>query len=381
MAIYLDQAATSFPKPPQVPARMAYYLTQVGATINRASYAPAQEAALTALSLRERLCRLLGYSGRPTHAILTPGCTMSLNLLLRGWLRPGDHCVVSAMEHNAVMRTLTDLGVDFDRIPCNAQGLLDPDDLPPLLRSNTRLVLVAHASNVSGAVQDAAALGAVCAAHGIPFALDAAQSAGHIPICFDAFGCSAVAVPGHKGLLGPGGIGGLLLRPDLARGLRPVWTGGTGSASQEERQPEFLPDKFESGTANLPGIYGWEAALAFLEALTVEQVRAHDLLLIRRFLDGLSQISGIRLAGPTDPNRRVGVFSLDFSGQDNGLAASRLEQEFGILTRCGLHCAPSAHKALGTYPGGTVRFSFGWYNTEADIDAALEAIDRIAPNR
>lgn len=381
MAIYLDQAATSFPKPPQVPAQMVHYLTETGATINRASYAPAQEAALTALSLRERLCRLLGYSGRPTHAILTAGCTMSLNLLLRGWLRPGDHCVVSAMEHNAVMRTLTDLGVDFDRIPCSAEGLLDPNDLSPLLRSNTRLVLVAHASNVSGAVQDAAALGAICAAQGIPFALDAAQSAGHIPVSFESFGCSAIAVPGHKGLLGPSGIGGLLLGPDLAKNLRPIWTGGTGSASQEEQQPEFLPDKFEPGTVNLPGIYGWEAALGFLEELTVERVRQHDLQLICRFLDGLRQISGIRLAGPRDPNRRVGVFSLDFPGLDNGLVSSRLEQEFGILTRCGLHCAPSAHKTLGTYPGGTVRFSFGWYNTEADIDAALEAIDRIASNR
>ena len=378
MAIYLDQAATSFPKPPQVPAQMVHYLTHVGATVNRASYAPAQEAAMTALSLRERLCRLLGYGGRPTHAILTAGCTMSLNLLLRGWLRPGDHCVVSAMEHNAVMRPLTDLGVAFDRIPCNGEGLLDPDDLAPLLRPNTRLVLVAHASNVSGAIQDAAALGVVCAAHGVPFALDAAQSAGHIPVDFDAFGCSAVVVPGHKGLLGPGGIGGLLLHPSLAKAMRPLVTGGTGSASQEERQPDFLPDKFESGTANLPGIYGWEAALAFLEDLTVDRVRAHDLVLIRRFLDGLRQISGIRLAGPTDPDCRVGVFSLDFPGQDNGLVTSRLEREFGILTRCGLHCAPSAHKTLGTYPGGTVRFSFGWYNTEAEIDAALDAIDRIA---
>lgn len=377
MAIYLDQAATSFPKPPQVAAQMTHYLTDVGATINRSVYAPAQEAGLVTLSLRERLCRLLGYGGRPTHAILTAGCTMSLNLILRGLLRPGDHCIVSAMEHNAVMRPLLALGVDFDRIPCDETGLLDPADILPLIRPNTKLLVMAHGSNVSGAVQDAAAVGAVCQAHGIAFALDAAQTAGHYPVDFDGFGCDALAVPAHKGLLGPGGIGGLLLSDDFAKKLEPVMTGGTGSASHTEIQPAFLPDKFESGTANLPGIYGWEAALAFLEEVTVDAVRAHDLALSTRFLNGLQAIPNIRLAGPADPQKRVGVFSLDFPGRDNALVGDRLEQEFGIFTRCGLHCAPNAHRTLGTYPGGTVRFSLGWFNTEQDVDAALSAIQKI----
>lgn len=378
MSIYLDNAATSFPKPPQVAERMCEYITNVGATINRSVYGKAQEAGLVTLQLRERLCRILGYSGRATHAIVTSGCTMSLNMALRGWLQPGDHCIVSAMEHNAVMRPLNQLGVDLDRIPCDGTGLLDPEAIPGLIRPNTRLLVLAHGSNVSGAVQDAEAVGRICRQYGIPFVLDAAQTAGHIPVDFDRFGCSALAVPGHKGLLGPSGIGALLVSKDFVKGLTPLVTGGTGSASHTEVQPAFLPDKFESGTPNLPGIYGWEAALAWLEAQGLEALRAHELALTTRFLDGLDAISGVRLAGPRDPSRRVGVFSLDFPGQDNAQVGDRLEQEFGILTRCGLHCAPNAHKALGTFPQGTVRFSFGWSTTEEEIDAALTAIRILA---
>ena len=381
MAIYLDNAATSFPKPPQVAQRMAEYVTNVGATINRSVYGPAQEAGLVTLRLRERLCRLLGYSGRPTHCILTAGNTMSLNMLLQGWLNPGDHCIVSAMEHNAVMRPLVQMGIEFDRIPCDKTGLLNPEEILPLIRPNTKLLVMAHGSNVSGAVQDAAAVGAICKAHGIAFALDAAQTAGHYPVDFDGFGCDALAVPAHKGLLGPGGMGALLMTKEFAKKLRPLIVGGTGSASHTEVQPDFLPDKFESGTANLPGIYGWEAALAFLEEVTIDAVRDHDLRLMERFLDGVHGIKNVNLIGPAATECRVGVFSVDFVGQDNALAGDRLEQEFGILTRCGLHCAPNAHKTLGTFPGGTVRFSFGWFTTEQEVDAALEAIQMIAGSK
>lgn len=376
--IYLDNAATSFPKPPHVAERMAEYLLQVGATINRSVYGPAQEAGMVTLQLRERLCRILGYSGRPTHAILTSGCTMSLNMVLQGWLKPGDHCLVSSMEHNAVMRPLTAMGIAFDRIPCDNNGHLDLAKIQPLLRSNTKLVVVAHASNVSGAVQDAASVGKICKSHGIPFLLDAAQTAGHIPVSFDDFGCSAIAVPGHKGLLGPSGLGGLILAPEFAKQLRPLVTGGTGSASHTEVQPEYLPDKFESGTPNMPGIYGWEAALSWLEATTVERIRQHDLAMMERFMSGLDTIPNVHLAGVRDPERRVSVFALDFLGQDNALVGDRLEQEFGILTRCGLHCAPNAHKTLGTWPQGAVRFSFGWATTEADVDQALDAIRQVS---
>lgn len=375
-AVYLDQAATSFPKPPCVAAAMTEYLTHVGANVNRGVYGSAQQAELTALRLRQRLCELFDFD-HPTHAVLTPGNTWGLNLVLGGALRPGDHCIVSAMEHNAVMRPLQRLakqGVLFDRIPCDGDGFLDLAALEGLFRPNTRLVVLAHASNVSGTVQDAAAVGRICAAHGVPFCLDAAQTAGHLPLSFRELGLSALSVPAHKGLMGPQGLGALLLAPDFAKALDPYVTGGTGSASDSEDQPAYMPDKFEPGTPNLPGIYGWEAALAYLQDIGVEQVRAHDLALSRRFLAGVAEIPGVRLLGPTDPQRRVGVFSLDFTGRDNAEMAYRLETEHGILTRCGLHCAPAAHKTLGTFPRGTVRFSTGWFTTESDMDAALAAI-------
>lgn len=374
--IYLDQAATSFPKPPCVAARMAEYLTQVGANVNRGVYGAAQQAELVELRLRQRLCALLDFAD-PTHVVLTPGNTWGLNLVLGGALHPGDHCIVSGMEHNAVMRPLQQLakqGVTFDRIPCDGEGVLDLSALEALFRPHTKLVVLAHASNVSGTVQDAAAVGRLCAAHGVPFCLDAAQTAGHLPLSFRELGLSALSVPAHKGLMGPQGLGALLLAPDFAKTLDPYVTGGTGSASDSEEQPDYMPDKFEPGTPNLPGIYGWEAALAFLQEIGVEAVRAHDEALSRRFLAGLADLPGVRLVGPADPARRVGVFSLDFVGQDNAEIAYRLEADYGIQTRCGLHCAPAAHKTLGTFPRGTVRFSTGWFTTESDIDAALAAV-------
>ena len=377
--IYLDNAATSFPKPAGVSARMKEYLDSVGAPINRSVYGAAQDAGLVALSLRERLARLFAFPEKPTHVILTPGATAGLNLILKGYLRPGDHCLVSAMEHNAVMRPLLQLtGVEFDRIPCDADGLLDPAAIPPLIRPNTRLCLIAHASNVCGTVQDAQAIGLICAEHGIAFALDAAQSAGHLPLDFGKLRLSALCVPGHKGLLGPSGIGALLLRDDFAQALTPLIAGGTGSASDSEFLPNYLPDRFESGTPNLPGIYGFEQALHFIEETGIEALRAHERALTARFLDGLFGMPGIRLCGTRDLSRRVGVIALDFKTIDHAEAAYRLEHEFGILTRCGLHCAPAAHKTLGTFPRGSVRFSLGFANTEDDVDAALAAIRNIS---
>ena len=377
--IYLDNAATSFPKPAGVSARMKEYMDSVGATINRSVYGAAQDAGLVTLRLRERLARLFSFPEKPTHVILTPGATAGLNFILKGFLRSGDHCLVSSMEHNAVMRPLLQLqGVEFDRIPCDEEGRLDPAAMLPLIRPNTRLCVMAHGSNVCGTVQDAATVGAICAEHGIAFALDAAQTAGHIPIDFQALHLSALCVPGHKGLLGPSGIGALLLRDDFAHALTPLLAGGTGSASDSEYLPDYLPDRFESGTPNLPGIYGFEEALRFIEETGIDALRAHELELTARFLEGLRTIPNLRLCGTEELSRRVGVISVDFTQADNAEAAFRLENEFGILTRCGLHCAPSAHKTLGTFPQGTVRFSLGFSSTAADVDAALAALRAIS---
>lgn len=377
--IYLDNAATSFPKPEGVSAAMKSYMDHVGATINRSVYGSAQDAGLITLQLRQRLKKLFRFPAPVTHVILTPGATWGLNMVIKGFLKPGDHCIVSSMEHNAVMRPLLQLqGVDFDRISCNREGLLDPTDIELLIRPNTKLLVMAHGSNVCGSVQDAKAVGEICARHGIAFVLDAAQTAGHYPVDFEDFRLSALCVPGHKGLLGPSGIGALLMTDVFAKALDPIVAGGTGSASDSEFLPEYLPDRFESGTPNLPGIYGWEAALQFVEETGIDALRCHEMELCERFLEGLEQIKGATLCGTKDLCRRVGVVSVDFLKQDNAEAAFELETAYGILTRCGLHCAPSAHKTLDTFPRGTVRFSLGFANTADDVDAALAAIREIS---
>ena len=378
--IYLDNGATTFPKPDGVSQRMKDYLDLVGANVNRSVYERAADAGLVLLSCRERLARLFNFSD-PTHVVLTPGMTAGMNMVIKGYLHPGDHVLVSSMEHNAVMRPLqqmTAFGICFDRVPCDHEGRLRTEDILPLLRENTKLFIMAHASNVSGTVQDAEAVGQLCAEKGIAFVLDAAQTAGHTDVDFERFKLSALCVPGHKGLLGPGGIGALLLRHDFAKQLTPLITGGTGSASDTEIQPPYMPDRFESGTLNMPGVYGLDAALSYIEQRGIPSLMAHEQALTKRFLDGLAGVKGIRLAGPRDMEGRVGVISLDFTGKDNAEIAFRLETEYGILTRCGLHCAPSAHKTLGTFPQGTVRFSLGFASTEEDVDAALDAIRALA---
>ena len=378
--LYLDNAATTFPKAPGVSQAVAYYLNEVGASVNRGVYASAQAAGMTALRLRRELCGLMGHSD-PTHCVLTPGNTWSLNMVLLGALGRGGHCLVSAMEHNAVMRPLrrlADRGVTFDRIPCDGTGRLDLSAIPALIRPDTRLLVMAHGSNVSGTIQDAAAVGEICRQYNIPFVLDAAQTAGHMPMDFAGWNLAALAAPGHKGLLGPSGTGVLLLRPDFARALEPVITGGTGSASHTEEQPDYMPDKFEPGTPNLPGIYGLEAAVSWILQTGVDTIRRREEEMCRLFLEGLARIPNIRLVGSREWENRAAVFSLDFRGRDNAEVAFALEQEFGVLTRCGLHCAPAAHHTLGTYPQGTVRLSPGPFTTDQELTDALTAIDTLA---
>jgi len=375
---YLDNAATSFPKPEGVSSRMKEYMDTVGATINRSVYGAAQDAGLVTLLLRESLKKFFHFQDPVTHVILTPGATAGLNMVIKGFLNPGDHCIVSSMEHNAVMRPLLQLrGVEYDRIQANREGLINPADVEKLIRPNTKLLIMAHGSNVCGAVQDAAAVGEICRKHGIAFALDVAQTAGHIDIDFEGWGLSALVAPGHKGLLGPSGIGVMLLRDDFAKALDPLIAGGTGSASDSEYLPDYLPDRFESGTPNLPGIYGLAASMEFLQNEGLEKLHEHEMTLCKRFLDGVAQIPGAHVCGPQGLDNRVGVISLDFPGQDNAEVAYRLEMDHGILTRCGLHCAPSAHKSLDTFPRGTVRFSLGFASTEEDVDTALAAIKAV----
>jgi cysteine desulfurase family protein len=378
--VYLDQAATSRPKAAGVGDAMRYYIDDVCANINRSTYAPATSAAIHVLETREKLCSLFGF-GDPAHVIFTPGQTYSLNLVIKGLLRPGDHALTSELEHNGVMRPLTQLlerGVSFDRIPMCADDTLDLEAAKRLIRPNTRLMILTHASNVSGTVLPIEQASAFCRENDIFLAVDAAQTAGHLPIDLSKTHIDALCVPSHKGLRGPAGIGAVLLSPALEAALDPLVTGGTGSDSHTEVQPAYMPDRFESGTPNLPGIYGLHAALEELarEGLSARQSREEALL--KQFLAGLSGISGIRILGTRDPARKVGLVSVDFTARkDNAEVADRLATEFGILTRCGLHCAPNAHKTYGTFPQGTVRFSFNSTNTKEEIDRALTAIQSI----
>lgn len=331
------------------------------------------------LETRQRLTALF-HGPDCRNVAFTRNITESLNVLLKGFLRPGDHVLVSAMEHNAVMRPLTQLqsrGVSFDRIPCAGDGTLDTSAMAALLRDNTRAVVMLHASNVCGTVLPAAEVGAFCHAHGLKFILDAAQTAGVLPIDMAAMHIDALAFTGHKGLLGPQGVGGFLLQPDMAPLVTPLIAGGTGSVSQEEQMPSFLPDKFEAGTLNLPGIMGLHAALCWLERETIDKVRSHELALTERFLIGAEEIPNLRVIGRKGTEGRVGVVSVLPENVDPALMADALGQEYGIMVRVGLHCAPNAHKTLGTFPTGTIRFSFGHQNTTRQVDAALLALRKL----
>ena len=371
--IYLDNAATSFPKAEGVSDRMKDYLDRVGVNIGRASYAKSAEAGMQVITVREKLAEAFGC-GDPRRVIFTGGCTDALNRVIAGSVKAGDTVLVSPMEHNAVIRPLTELGCVIRRIPHDADGRILLKEMEDCL-DEVNLCVICHASNVFGTIQPVEEAAAILNQHQIPLVLDAAQSAGHIPINMERWNLSAVCMPGHKGLRGPQGIGVLMLSESFANKLRPVVSGGTGSLSHCDRMPKFLPDRFEPGTLNLPGIYGLGAAM---EHFDPSAFREHEIRLTQRFLKGLSDIPGIRIPGPADPVKRVGVVSVDFCRMDNAEAADALEQQFGILTRCGLHCSPEAHKTMETYPQGTVRFSFSPATTEEEIDCATDAVRKIA---
>ena len=374
--IYLDNASTSFPKAEGVAEAVYHYLKDCGCNINRGGYDEAYQAEETVLRTRQQLTELF-HGPDCRNVVFTRNITESLNVLLKGFLKAGDHVLVSAMEHNAVMRPLiqlTEQGVSFDRIPCMADGTLDISAMDRLLRENTRAVVMLHASNVCGTLMPVGTVGAFCHAHGLRFILDTAQTAGVFPIDMEAMHIDALAFTGHKGLLGPQGIGGFILQPDMVPLVQPLIAGGTGSISHEEQMPSFMPDRFEAGTMNLPGIMGLHAALRWLEQETIDAVRSHELELTERFLSGALDIPHLRVIGRQDIAERAGVVSVVPENADPALVADALGREYGIMVRVGLHCAPNAHKTLGTFPTGTIRFSFGRWNTPQQVDTALSAL-------
>lgn len=374
--IYLDNASTSFPKPDGVAEAVYHYIRDCGCNVNRGGYDGAYQTEELVLQTRQQLTELF-HGPDCRNVAFTRNITESLNVLLKGFLKSGDHVLVSAMEHNAVMRPLAQLtaqGVSFDRIPCREDGTLETEKMPELLRENTRAIIMLHGSNVCGTLLPTAEVGSFCHAHGLRFILDSAQTAGVFPIDMAAMHIDALAFTGHKGLLGPQGVGGFIVQPDMARQITPLIVGGTGSLSHEETVPAFLPDRFEAGTMNLPGIMGLHAALCWLKETTIDAVRQHKLELTRRFLNGALDIPGLRVLGRRDTVGRAGVVSVQPENVDPALMADALGQEYGIMVRVGLHCAPNAHKTLGTFPTGTIRFSFGYWNTPQQVDTALLAL-------
>ena len=383
--IYLDQACTSFPKAPGTAEAVYDYLSRSPVNVNRGGYDAAYSVEEQIFDTREQLRRLFGFSsGKGKNVIFTGNITASLNYILKGILKPGDHVLVTSMEHNAVMRPLTQLketGVTFDRIPCLPDGSLLLAEAEALLRPETRLLVCLHASNVCGTLMPVQEIGDFCRKHGLLFILDTAQTAGVLPLDMEALHIDVLAFTGHKGLRGPQGIGGFLIRDALAQEMVPLISGGTGSISHTEEIPDFLPDRFEPGTPNIPGILGLHAALTHLEKISVEEIFCREMELTEYFLKGVQKLdpqeTSLRLIGKKTAKDRCAVVSLQTPGMDMAEAAYLLDSRYGIMTRVGLHCAPSAHKTLGTYPEGTIRFSFGPENTKEELDAALAALAEI----
>ena len=381
--IYLDQASTSFPKAPGVAQAMMDYLTMNGVNVNRGCYSSAYSAEEVIYETRQLLAELFHFS-KCKNVIFTPNVTTSLNFILKGFLKPGDHILVSAMEHNAVMRPvvqLASLGISFDRIPCRTDGSMILEKVEELIRPETKAIVTLHASNVCGSRMPLDALGEICQRHQLYFVVDSAQTAGIVPINMDKMHIDALAFTGHKGLRGPQGTGGFLVSQELAEQMEPLISGGTGSVSHTEEIPDFMPDRFESGTPNLPGIYGLHEALLFLKTHSLQAINEKELSLTGYFLEQLQALDDtgrhIRIIGKKDLTDRNAVVSIQTPEIDMSQVAWQLDNEYGVMTRVGLHCAPNAHKTLGTYPAGTIRFSFGPENTKNELDFAIQGLKKI----
>jgi len=380
--IYLDNAATSWPKPPEVFAAMAAFNEEVGASAGRGGYRRAVAASRLIYEAREAVAALFNVTDS-RRIIFTLNATEALNLALRGFLRPGDHVVTTSMEHNSVARPLNHLSrdrqVDVTWVRCSPEGFLDPADVVKAITPRTKLVAIIHASNVCGAVNDVAAVGKICRARGLTFLVDAAQSAGAVPIDVAEMNIDLLAMPGHKGLMGPLGTGVLYVGPGVE--LESLVQGGTGTNSEYEFHPEALPDRYEAGSHNALGIAGLKAACDVLRRETVAAIGAHKARLAAAFVAAVDEIPGVKYFGPRDFGRHAGVCSVQVEGQDPATVGAKLDAAFNIMARAGLHCAPRAHRTLGTINQGTVRFSFGYYNTMDDVEAAANALAAIATAR
>ena len=373
--IYLDNAATAWPKAPNVAEAVARFITDSGVNIGRGGYERAYDAASQVEGCREKIGSLFGM-GDSRNVTFTLNVTHALNTLINGLFTTGDHVLVSGMEHNAVMRPLTHYQIDYSIIPCTSEGRLLVDRIPGLITGRTKAIITTMASNVTGTLQPVEEVGDVAHRHGLLCIIDAAQYPLSHPLSITDEGIDAIAFTGHKSLLGPQGVGGLVLSARMADEVLPWAAGGTGSASDQLTMPEYLPDKFEAGTQNLPGIVGLSAALDYIQGhrrkIIEAESRATERLLSYFLSDGRTTV-----IGPKGMEGRTSVISIDFPGLDNAEVAYQLDQESGIESRVGLHCAPIAHRSVGTFPRGTVRLSPGFATTDDEIDRTIMAYKRV----
>ena len=380
--IYLDNAATSWPKPESVYCAVTRALRELGAPAGRGTYAEATEVERLLQETRRATALLLGAQ-EPRSIVFTANGTDSLNLAIHGMLRPGDHVVTSMAEHNSTLRPLRQAqdhqNVNVTRVPCNGEGFVDPDDIRAAIQPDTRMIALVHVSNVTGAIQPVVEVGKIASEHQICYLIDAAQSLGHLPFDLAATHADLVAAPGHKGLLGPLGSGILYVDPKLESELMPIRQGGTGTQSETDVQPETLPDRFESGNLNVPSLLGLQAGMAYLAEQGVPTISDHEQQLAERLRQGLSEIKGVQLFGPQSALHRAGVVSMLLDGYEPQELAMLLDSNHRIQARAGFHCAPLIHEQIGTAQhGGTLRLSVGPLTATEEIDTTVEAIGEIA---
>lgn len=379
--IYFDNAATTWPKPPGVAEAMLHYLRHVGANPGRSGHRLAVEAARIVYAAREAVAELF-HAPDPLRVVFGANATEALNLAMIGLLRAGDHVITSSMEHNSVMRPLRWLerqGVGVTVVSCSPEGVLDPAMVEAAIRPETRMIVLNHASNVVGTILPVGEVGSIARRHGLLLLVDAAQTAGAVPLDMEAEAIDLLAFTGHKSLYGPMGTGGLVVgeRVDPMQ-LEPLKRGGTGSRSEREEQPDFLPDVCESGTLNAVGLAGLEAGIRWVVQRGVDRIRADEIELTQQLIDGLRAIPGVTVYGRLDATRQTATVSFNVAGIEPSEVGLRLDEEYGVLARVGLHCAPAAHKTLGTFPAGTVRFGLAALNTAEEARAAVDAVRHIA---
>ena len=379
--IYFDNAATSYPKPEEVLEAIIDFTNNIGGSPGRSGHRLSIEAARILYQCRENLAELFNVSD-PLKIIFTLNATEAINLVLKGLLYRGDHVITSSMEHNAVMRPLHELeknGVQVQVIPCTFDGVLNPEDIERAIKKNTALIVLNHASNVTGTILPIQCAGKIARKNNILFLVDAAQTAGSYPLDIEKNHIDLLAFTGHKGLFGPTGTGGLVIGENVdIHKITPLKTGGTGSRSESEIHPDFLPDLYESGTQNIAGITGLNAGVRYILERGVEEIREYEISLTEKLIQGLKEISGVTVYGNNGIGEQAAVVSFNISNQSPSDIGLKLDEEYDIMCRIGLHCSPSAHRTIGTLPAGTVRFSMSIFNTVQEIEKALMAVRRIA---